>query len=105
MEPHTQLIEYRDYNTWGIVRENAKYTLIAGDTVRIQIQYLLSSEKGRTGTQIEAMTEVRMIESEFRLQVKSSMANMIFKLNETMSIDIRGTLDPENPSNKLTYVW
>jgi hypothetical protein len=46
-----------------------------------------------------------MIESEFRLQVKSKIPNMTFKLNDTMSIDIRGTFDPENPSNRLTYVW
>ena len=46
-----------------------------------------------------------MIESEFRLQVKSNIQNMTFKLNDTMSIDIRRTFDPENPSNKLTYAW
>jgi hypothetical protein len=46
-----------------------------------------------------------MIESEFRLQVKTNIPNMAFKLNDTMSIDIRGTFDPENPSNKLNYAW
>jgi hypothetical protein len=76
-----------------------------GDRVRILIQYSLSSDVAPDGTLIEAVTELRMIESEFSLQVKSNNPNMTFKFNETMSIDIRGTLDPENPSNKLTYVW
>lgn len=76
-----------------------------GDRVRILILYSLSSEVPPNGTLIEVMTEVCMIESEFRLQVKSNSPNMTFKFNETMSIDIRGTLDPENPSNKLTYTW
>jgi len=30
---------------------------------------------------------------------------MTFEFNDTMSIDIRGTYDPENPSAKLSYKW
>ena len=76
-----------------------------GDRVHILIQYSLSSEVAPNGTLIEAMTEVRMIESEFSLQDKINSPDMHFKFNETMSIDIRGTVDPENPANKLTYAW
>ena len=67
MAPNNHLIEYRDIRNWGIVRENAKYILMPGDRVRILIKYSLSSEVAPNGTLIEAMTELRMIESEFRL--------------------------------------
>jgi hypothetical protein len=75
-----------------------------GGIVKIDVVYYLESDESNIN--ITASTQLRIIETDFVLKFQTNKNNILsFGFNDTITINITGSYDPEDPGANLVFNW
>ena len=86
---------------YGQVKSSEEINRVSpGDTKIIKVMYSLESQEGQAN--VRAGTELRIIKSDFELQIAGLKS---YAFDESITINITGTYDPEDPGTSLVYNW